>query len=350
MGRFIDISGFIGRTSLLAPGGPRVITTSDDTSLKAVPVAKPKIGLALGGGVGRGWAHIGVIRALEAAGIKPDVVAGTSIGALVGGAYLAGHLDTLEEWARSLNRRRMLGYLDFTLGAAGGFLGGARLEKLMHKYLGETKFEDLDTKFVSVTAELATAHEIWIDTGSLVEGIKASYALPGVFPPSRYNDRLLVDGALVNPVPASVCRAFGARVVIAVSLHGDSFGHANLDERLELSGVMNGGEGEDATASQPVLADAQQDKPNRLIMKQLFGTGQKLPGAGTVMVGALNIVMDRLSRSRLAGDPPDVLVMPRVGHISLLDFDRADETIKLGLEAMEKEMPQIEEAMAILSR
>ncbi len=320
-------------------------------------VPKPKIGLALGGGVGRGWAHIGVIRALEQAGIVPDVVAGTSIGALVGGAYLAGHLDTLEEWARSLNRRRMLGYLDFTLGGAGGFLGGARLEKLMHKYLGDTKFEDLDTKFISVTAELATAHEIWIETGSLVEGIKASYALPGVFPPSRHDNRWLVDGALVNPVPASVCRAFGARLVIAVSLHGDSFGHTNLDERIDLSGDAypngnengNGTENGNGSDPQQALLGVQQEKPNRLIMKQLFGTSQRVPGMGSVMLGALNIVMDRLSRSRLAGDPADSLIVPRVGHISLLDFDRADESIRLGREAAEKELPHIEEAMAILS-
>ncbi len=304
-------------------------------------MAKPKIGLALGGGVAKGWAHIGVIHAMREAGIEPDIIAGTSIGALVGGSYLSGNLETLETWARGLNKRRILGYLDLTLGGS-GFIGGARLAKLMEKYFGHMNIEDLDGRFIVVTAELATAHEIWLREGSLVQAIRASYALPGVFAPIKINDRWLIDGALVNPVPVSVCRAFGARLVIAVNLHADVYGKINLVEGQRL-------EQEDNNSIPTTLAETIKTSPQRILMKQLFGTGKKAPGVGTVMLGALNIVMDRLGRSRMAGDPPDVLVAPRVGHISLLDFDRAEESIELGRQAFKQALPQIEEAMAILS-
>lgn len=305
-------------------------------------MTKPTIGLALGGGVAKGWAHIGVIHAMKEAGIEPDVIAGTSIGALVGGAYLSGHLDTLETWARALNKRRILGYLDLTIGGS-GFIGGARLVKLMEKYFGQMNIDDLDRRFIVVTTELATAHEIWLREGPLVQAVRASYALPGVFAPIKINDRWLIDGSLVNPVPVSVCRAFGARLVIAVSLHTDAYGKVNLHEGQRLE------QENDDDSIPTTLAETIKANPQRILMKQLFGTGKKAPGVGTIMLGALNIVMDRLGRSRMAGDPPDVLVAPRVGHISLLDFDRADETIELGRQAFQQALPRIEEAMAILS-
>lgn len=303
-------------------------------------MAKPIIGLALGGGVARGWAHIGVIRALKDIGIEPDIICGTSVGALVGGAYLAGHLDALEAWTRSLNRRRILGYLDL-LSGSGGFLGGKRLIKEMERYFGETRIEDLPRRFVAVCTELATGHEIWLQSGNLTNAIRASYALPGVFTPMKVDERWLIDGALVNPVPVSVCRAMGARLVLAVTLSGDSFGKSNLQEGERIAE----GDEENGHGAGPVWNTL---SPQRLLMRQLFGTGQSAPGIGTVMLGALNIVMDRLSRSRMAGDPPDVLISPRVGHVSLLDFDKADELVRLGRESVLLATPYLDEAMAIL--
>lgn len=306
-------------------------------------MSRPKIGLALGGGVARGWAHIGVLRALKDMGIEPDIVCGTSVGALTGGAYLAGHLDTLEDWARSLTKRRMLGYLDFRFGGS-SFLTGQRLNKLTAEYLGDLTIEDLDRQFVAVTAELATGHEIWIKEGSLVDAIRASYALPGVFSPVKVDGRWLIDGALVNPVPASVCRALGARLVIAVSLNADTFGKSTLDDSFSLDDASFNGD------QNPSRSDLNATKrPDRMIMRQLFGTNKEAPGVGSIMLGALNIVMDRLSRSRMAGDPPDVLITPRVGHISLLGFDRADEMIRLGRESVLREMDVLQEALAILA-
>jgi NTE family protein len=314
----------------------------DQLPVNAPAPTKPTIGLALGGGVARGWAHIGVLRALSRLGLEPDIICGSSVGALVGAIYLAGKLDTLESWARSLNRRRMIGYLDVRLGGS-GILGGQRLARLMQEHLGDLHIEDLPKPFVAVCAELATGHEIWLRDGLLTDVLRASYALPGVFAPVKNRNRWLIDGALVNPVPISVCRALGARLVIGVTLSADAFGKGIVEEGRRLDEVEFGA---GTMLTRAAMAAA---RPDRTIMRQLFGTSRDVPGLSTVMLGALNIVMDRLARSRLAGDPADVLVAPRVGHISLLDFDRAAESIALGEEALEREVDYIREAMAILT-
>jgi len=307
-----------------------------NTNLKT---RRPTIGLALGGGVARGWAHIGVLRALAQAGIEPDIVCGSSIGALVGGAYLAGHLDTLETWVRSLNKRRMMGYLDIRLGG-GGLLGGQRLARLMEEYFGGVNIQDLPKPFAAVCSELPTGHEVWLRDGPLIDAIRASYALPGVFPPILRDGTWLVDGALVNPVPISVCRALGARVVIGVTLHAEVFGRGIVE-------LQRGGEADEGAVFREAAGRGTKT-PDRLIMRQIFGAGDKTPGLSSVMLSALNIILDRLSRSRMAGDPPDVLVTPHVGHISLLDFDRAEETITLGADALNRELPSIRDCIAAL--
>ncbi len=179
-----------------------------------------KIGLALGGGAARGWAHIGVLKALIDAGIKPDIVAGTSIGAVVGGCYVAGHLDAIEDFARDLTRRRVFGYLDFNF-AGTGLISGQRLCERLDRHLGSKNIEDLERKFVAVATEIGSGHEIWLSRGRLVDAVRASYALPGIFKPVKIDNRWLFDGALVNPIPVSVCRALGARYVIAVNLNFD---------------------------------------------------------------------------------------------------------------------------------
>lgn len=311
------------------------------------PETRPKIGLALGGGVARGWAHIGALRALIRAGYEPDIICGTSIGAVVGGFYLTGHLDTLEDWARSLTRSRMVSYLDIMVGGS-GFFGGKRLEKLMRSYLGDVSITDLPKTFATVTTELATGHEIWIQDGSLVDAMRASYALPGVFPPFNHNNRWLIDGALVNPVPISVCRALGARLVIGISLNGDAFGKTTLQTTEEFENAEFNGEDDDEEGTS--ISKWRAMSPQRLMMRQIFGTGQKTPGIGTVMLSSLNIIMDRLGRSRMAGDPADILITPRIGHISLLEFDRAADLIKLGEEAVERVLDQLDEAKSILSK
>ncbi len=307
----------------------------------------PPIGLALGGGVARGWAHIGAIRALIEAGITPDIISGTSIGALVGAAFIVGELDALEDWARSLNKRRLLSYMDVRWGGA-GLLKGARLAKVLEHYLGGINIEDMDREFAAVACDLRTGYEVWLQNGPLVPALRASFALPGAFEPVLIDGRHMIDGALVNPVPVSTCRALGAHIVIAVSLNGDAFGPIGSQHE------MNFDEEDQPDIDPLALAGQSLNKlrPDRLLMKSLLG-GDKQDGKlklGSVMMGTLNIVMDRIARSRLAGDPPDVFVAPRIGHIGMTEFTRADELIERGYRAMQHEIPLIQSVIDVLSR
>lgn len=307
-------------------------------------VRRPVIGLALGGGAARGFAHIGVLKTLIAHGIVPNVVVGTSIGAVVGGSYAAGHLDTLEEWARSLQPRNILGYLDIRLNGS-GLIGGDKLAAQLEAALGQTQIEDLPLKFASVATEVRTGHEIWLTHGRLVEAMRASYALPGIFSPVLIGDRWLVDGALVNPVPVSAARALGAEIVIAANLSSDVFGHATT--------IFD--HGTTATLPDPVIEVVQPKRgfskffsAERTMKREFFGGGGR-PGISTVMVDAFNIMQDRITRARLAGDPPDLLIAPRVGKIGWFDFHRADEMIAHGEKAAERAIESIQEAIELLA-
>ena len=162
----------------------------------------------LGGGAARGFAHIGIIRTLIAKGFTPDIITGTSIGAVVGGCYAAGKLDDIEAWSRSLTRRGLLSYLDVSFGGS-GLISGAKLTEKITGGIGDLSIEQLPIRYAAIATEIGTGHEIWITRGRLAEAMRASYALPGIFPPVRLGERWLVDGALVNPVPVSVARALG---------------------------------------------------------------------------------------------------------------------------------------------
>lgn len=292
------------------------------------------VALALGGGAARGWAHIGVLRALDEAGIRINMIAGTSIGALVGGCYLAGKLDELEEFARSLTRRRIFGLLDFNLRGS-GLLGGMRLTARMQEHLEGLTFADLPRPFVCVAAEIRTGHEIWLSSGSLITAMRASYALPGVFEPVVCNKRVLVDGALVNPVPVSVCRAYEQPLVVAVNLHYDLFGRAAV---IKHSADMpeDGEEMADGKKAPLIVDKGPRDRESRL-------------GITGVMVEAFNIIQDRISRSRLAGDPPDLSLQPKLGHIGLTEFHRADELIKLGYDATRAQLAELDRLQNVLA-
>lgn len=290
------------------------------------------IGLALGGGAARGWAHIGVLRALIAAGLQPDIIAGTSIGAVAGACFAAGELDALESFARDLTRRRVFGYLDFNL-AGTGLINGQRLADRLDRHFGERCIEDLPVRFAAVATEIGTGHEVWLSRGRLVEAVRASYALPGIFRPVKINGRWLFDGALVNPIPVSVCRALGARYVIAVNLNFDTCSRGTVLQTFD-------------TASGKPIVPPPPEIPTRftvrkLLHRQFFGTGENVPGISTVMLDAFNIVQDRIARSRLAGDPPDIMINCHLGDVGLFEFHRADELIARGQAAVQRELAHI---------
>lgn len=296
---------------------------SGNNEQSGAPKRPLPVALALGGGAARGWSHIGVLRALDEAGIPVGMIAGTSIGALVGGCYLAGKLDELENFARSLTMRRIAGLLDLTIGG-GGLFGGMRLTKRMQEHLEGLSVEDLDRPFVAVATELGTGHEVWINSGSLITALRSSYALPGIFEPVQCNGRTLVDGALVNPVPVAVCRAYEERLVVAVNLNYDVFGRSAIVKH-------NAGS-----------ADRQLIQPGE--------TNRSRMGLPGVMVQAFNIIQDRISRSRLAGDPPDISLHPRVNDIGLSEFHKAGECIDRGYEEARARVPELRRMLEAVRR
>lgn len=316
---------------------------------------QPRIGLALGSGSARGWSHIGVIRALEDIGVRPDIVAGTSIGALVGGAYMVDRLDTLEEWVRGLARMDILRLLDARL-SGGGFMRGEKLMKAIAGRVRDINIEDLDRPFACVATDLNNGQEIWLDEGSLLDAVRASIALPGLFSPVRRDGRWLVDGGLVNPVPVSLCRALGADVVIAVNLNGDLIGR-NADNR----GLRPGSGETTALTDDPVVPTATNPHRSHHFLQRIAGrlrTGLRVrmdrliasvaergrddtPGLFDVLAGSINVVQDRITRSRMAGDPPDVVISPRLAQIRLMEFDRAAEAIEGGEQAVQRVRDEI---------
>ena len=318
-----------------------------DAGHVAVKRGGPAIGLVLGSGAARGFAHIGVMRALQAHGIVPDIIVGTSMGALVGGCYATNQLDTLEDWARSLTRRRIISYLDVRIGGS-GIIAGTRLANRLERSIGDIAIEDLPVRFTAIATEIGTGHEVWLTRGSLVLALRASYALPGIFTPVHLGGRWLVDGALVNPVPVSAARALGARVVIAVNMDADRFGRGATI-------ASHGADSGDAQAIVPANHAANSFARLRGIfgaeraLKRHMLSGNARPSFSTVMIESFNIMQDRLTRMRLAGDPPDVHITPRVGKIGFLDFHRAAEAIAIGQAATEKAIESITESIAELS-
>jgi len=262
-----------------------------------------KIGLALGGGSASGWSHVGVLRGLAEVGIRPDVVAGTSAGALVGAAWALGRLDDFERWLGSLEKRDVFGYFDFSL--SGGVLKGQRLFDFFSIHVEDRPIESLAIPFGTVATDLENGTEVWLRRGSLQAAIRASVSIPALLKPVQVDGRWCVDGSLSNPVPVSLCRALGADVVIGVDVNAGLLG---------------------------------QERP--------FGKDQAEPTLLEVIERTLHVVQARMTRPRLAVDPPDVLLTPGVGQIGFLEFHRAQETFEAGRKAVEAAAAELQGLLA----
>ncbi len=301
-----------------------------------------RLGLALGSGAARGWAHIGVIRALEEAGLAPSVVCGSSVGAVVGAAYAAGKLDAYEAWVRELDWRAVVGYFDVSL--RGGLIKARRVFEFLASQLPDERIEHLGLDFAAVATDLATGQEVWLRQGPVLEALRASVALPGLITPVRLEGRWLLDGGLVNPVPVSLCRALGADTVIAVDLNGTLLRRRRRMAREEDRGVVRVGAREEREGDREAAAAT--DHPIRATLDGLANdlrarfsresrfSDEETPGIVDVVLTSINIMQMRITRSRIAGDPPDLLVTPRLPDFALFDFDRADEAIAEGRRAV----------------
>jgi NTE family protein len=304
---------------------------------------KPIIGLALGSGSARGWAHIGVIRALAEQGIKPDIVTGCSIGSLVGAAYAKDELDKLERWVRQLQWKEIVDLMDISF-LGGGFLKGDKLIEFFKKRTKDVNIEDLKIPFGAVTTDLNTGREIWLQNGSLLDAVRESIALPGLFTPVEREGRWHVDGGLVNPVPISLCRAMGAEIVIAVNLNGDVVGkHRREKDKAIALARQQGSKAEMQLWDRFVglFKNSVQSKKEEWLT-ELFGSSKDMPGMFEVLAGSINIMQDRITRSRMAGDPAEVMLTPRLAHIGMLEFDRSDEVIAEGNDCVQRMQTALE--------
>ncbi|HNE16427.1 MAG TPA: patatin-like phospholipase family protein [Rhodocyclaceae bacterium] len=287
----------------------------------------PRIGIALGSGAARGWAHVGVLRALAREGIEPAVICGSSIGAFVGGIAAAGDLDKLADWVDSLNWQQVVGLLD--MGLRGGLIKGDKLIDFFQRHFVDHDFASLRRPFGCVATDLQTGHEVWLRDGSVATAVRASIAMPGLMTPVVHEGRLLVDGGVVNPVPVSLARAMGADLVIAVDLNADVVGRAWRAPN----------------EPPPPPPEAGPFWARKLLTR--FGLGERpaggagddegidMPSMLSVIQGSISIMSVRIARSRLAGEPADVLIAPRMAQVGWMEFHRGREGIAEGEAAVE---------------
>lgn len=289
---------------------------------------KPRLALALGSGSARGWAHIGVLRTLEEAGIHPDIICGTSIGALVGAAYAAGELERFEQWVRTLSLRDVVSLMDFHLN--GGMLKGERLMSFFQKHFMDCPIQALNLPFAAVATDLHTGQEVWLKEGSTTDAVRASIALPGLFSPYWLQERLLVDGGLVNPVPVSLARSMDADIVVAVDLNTDILGrHLEPEPEQKLRSTV----GSAWRAHLPeALSSWLSASPPEV---------EPMPSLIDILSSSINIMQVRITRSRMAGDPADAVIAPRLASLGLLDFHRAELAIEQGIAAAQAALPTL---------
>ena len=293
-----------------------------------------RIGLALGAGAARGWSHIGIIRALEQLGVHIDVVSGSSIGAYVGAAYASGKLDELSEWVHTLTEWQVLSLMGVGLRRGGIASGQKVFQKLADDFCAET-FEAMDKPFAAVATDLYSGREVIFNRGEIGNSIQASCAIPALFSPVEFADTWLIDGAVVNPVPVNLCRQLGADIVIAVNLNAD-FRPQQIKKSIQEHKAAQ-------EKTDHFLAKGQN------VIKQWLSPVTKAddapsspPGIFGVMSNALEILQERVTRSRLAGDPPDILIEPMLNDVGIMEFYRAEELIHRGEQAVERIAKQIQ--------
>lgn len=300
-------------------------------------MAAPRIGLALGSGSARGWSHIGIIDALSEAGIEADIVCGSSIGSLVGAAHVAGRLAELRRWAENVTWREIVALMDIRL-SGGGVVDGGRVIAWLRDLGIDGPIERYAKRYAAIATDLATGREVWFERGPILDAVHASIALPGILSPAKIDERWLVDGGLSNPVPVSVCRALGADVIIAVNLNGDLMGRRFADDPPADTPLP-------AQVSNEFVAHVLEQMPPGLreqgiqIVQRLLSRQPAAPGYFQVLANSLNIMQDYITRARLAGEPPHVMLAPRLSDIGLMEYNRAAEAIAEGRHCVAQAMP-----------
>jgi NTE family protein len=305
-----------------------------------------KVGIALGSGSARGWSHIGVIRSLLEAGIPIDFTCGASIGALVAGSFAAGFLDPLDRWVRKLSWSHIIGFMDVMIPRS-GLVEGEKISGYLRGVLSDPRIEDLPVPFSAIATDLKTGKEVWIREGSLIDAVRASISLPGIFTPYGKNGHWLVDGGLVNPVPVSPCRMMGADIVIAVNLNSDIMGKPKVRRMADPpNNNKKNGTSSRAQGRWAAFLNQTVQQGNLTLFRQIFQEQpERGPSLFDVMATSVKIMQDAITCQRLLTDPPDVLIKPKLAHIGLMEFNRADEAIEEGKRAMDLQLPMLRDML-----
>ena len=291
------------------------------------------IGLALGSGSARGWAHIGVIRALAEAGIEIRCIAGTSIGSLVGAAFALNKIDVLEDFARQLDWKQIVSFLDVTFPRS-GLIDGEKITDFFRGHVREINIEELPLRYCAVATDLTTGREFVLNKGDLIEAIRASISVPGIFTPVKKNSGFLVDGGLVNPVPVSAARNMGADYVIAVDLNHDIVDKRSANSIAPVAPSTKYAVGRLLRKKWRITQDLNKrlDEFNSPALSQVRQWMQRdpVPNIFDVLTTSINIMESQITATRLATDSPDLLIQPKLGNIRFLEFHRAEEAIAEG--------------------
>lgn len=277
---------------------------------------KPKLGLALGSGGARGWCHIGVLKGLQNIGVVPDVVAGTSMGALVGAAWAGGRLEALEAWVRNLTVARFVRLMDVSL-RSGGLVEARQIETMLHEIGLPDRIENLARPFTAVATDMGTGREIWLTEGPSYRAVRASAGIPGVMSPIEIDGRFLLDGGLTNPVPVSAARAMGAEVIIAVNPNAKPYGRIWRPP--------------DPKQSKPWLAAVLPEALHTSLGIDTQAQAKAVtPNYFDVLTAAIDVMTETIRRARLAGEPPHIQLDAQFTDLTVLELYRGAEAIKEG--------------------
>ncbi len=312
-------------------------------SVALIKSDRKTVALVLGSGSSRGWAHIGAIEALEEEKIPIDFISGCSVGSYVGAIYASGNLPSLKEFVLRMSGKKVFSYFDVIFPRSGLLDGTRKVAELFSMHTSAERFSDLNIPVMMVATDLQRGEKVILKSGNLLQALRATMSFPGLFAPARVKGRLLIDGALVDPVPVGVARATEADIVIAVDLNS---GIVSRRMRIKDSRDLDTPEKEEGKIKSELLkkltihyeaaGEAFKEKLNKMI-----GRDAELPDIFDTVMTSVNIMVERITRINLAVDPPDILIQPRLGALKMMDFDQVNLTIKEGYLSVMEKMDQI---------
>ncbi|MEE4262418.1 MAG: patatin-like phospholipase family protein [Desulfobacteraceae bacterium] len=310
--------------------------------------SRKTVGLALGSGSSRGWAHIGAIEALEEENIPVDYVAGSSVGSYVGALYASGSLKSLKEFVLAMDGKKVFSYFDVVFPRSGILDGTKRLKELFSFHTDVEDFSELKIPVMMVATDMATGKKIVLKSGNIFNALRATMSIPGLFAPVRVKDRWLVDGGLVDPVPVGVARALEADVVIAVDLNSGIISHKKPQRQPKPAAKKS----EDSPAYKIELlkkmAEYYEHAETSFTSKinELLNRESSTPDIIETVMTSINIMQERITRINLAVEPPDVLIQPRLGQLKMMDFDQVEQTIEEGYISVKEKIADIKKLLA----